>query len=52
MNNQLDRASIKIQIMNELLKDFSFEIDFDVEWGDMDALQHAVSYTHLRAHET
>ena len=26
--------------MNELLKDFSFEIDFDVEWGDMDALQH------------
>ena len=26
--------------MNELLKDFSFEIDFDVMWGDMDALQH------------
>ena len=26
--------------MNKLLKDFSFEIDFDVEWGDMDALQH------------
>ena len=26
--------------MNLLLKDFSFEIDFSVEWGDMDALHH------------
>ncbi len=26
--------------MNEFLKDFSFVIDLDIEWGDMDALQH------------
>ena len=26
--------------MNELLKDFTFVVDFNIEWGDMDALQH------------
>ena len=26
--------------MNELLKDFTFVIDHNIEWGDMDALQH------------
>ena len=26
--------------MNELLKDFTFIIDLNIEWGDMDALQH------------
>ena len=38
--------------MNELLKDFTFVVDLNIEWGDMDALQHvnnieSVSYTHL-----
>jgi len=26
--------------MNELLKDFTFVVDLNIEWGDMDALQH------------
>ena len=26
--------------MNKLLSDFAFQSDMDVEWGDMDALQH------------
>jgi len=26
--------------MNELLKDFTFVVDINIEWGDMDALQH------------
>ena len=26
--------------MNEFLKDFTFMIDLNIEWGDMDALQH------------
>jgi len=26
--------------MNELLKDFTFVVDHNIEWGDMDALQH------------
>ena len=26
--------------MNELLKNFTFVIDLNIEWGDMDALQH------------
>ena len=26
--------------MNELLKDFTFIIDLNIEWGDMDALRH------------
>ena len=26
--------------MNELLKDFTFMVDLNIEWGDMDALQH------------
>jgi len=27
-------------MMNELLKDFTFVVDINIEWGDMDALQH------------
>ena len=27
-------------MMNELLKDFTFVVDLNIEWGDMDALQH------------
>ena len=26
--------------MNELLEDFTFVVDLNIEWGDMDALQH------------
>ena len=26
--------------MNELLKDFTLVVDLNIEWGDMDALQH------------
>ena len=26
--------------MNELLKEFTFVVDLNIEWGDMDALQH------------
>jgi len=26
--------------MNELLKDFTFVVNLNIEWGDMDALQH------------
>ena len=26
--------------MSELLKDFTFVVDINIEWGDMDALQH------------
>ena len=26
--------------MNKLLDEFAFQIKMDVEWGDMDALQH------------
>ena len=26
--------------MNELLKDFTFVVELNIEWGDMDALQH------------
>jgi len=26
--------------MNELLKDFTFVVDLNIEWGDMDALRH------------
>ena len=26
--------------MNELLKDFTFVVDINIEWGDMDSLQH------------
>ena len=26
--------------MNELLKDFTVVVDLNIEWGDMDALQH------------
>ena len=26
--------------MNELLKDFTFVVDLNIQWGDMDALQH------------
>ena len=26
--------------MNELLKDFTVMVDLNIEWGDMDALQH------------
>ena len=26
--------------MKELLKDFTFTVDLNIEWGDMDALQH------------
>ena len=27
-------------MMNELLKDFTFVVEINIEWGDMDALQH------------
>ena len=27
-------------MMNEFLKDFTFVVDMNIEWGDMDALQH------------
>ena len=26
--------------MNKLLDEFAFQLEMDVEWGDMDALQH------------
>ena len=34
--------------MNELLKDFTFVVDLNIEWGDMDALQHVNNIEYLK----
>jgi len=34
--------------MNELLKDFTFVVDLNIEWGDMDALQHVNNIEYIK----
>jgi len=34
--------------MNELLKDFTFVVDLNIEWGDMDALQHVNNIAYFK----
>ena len=38
--------------MNELLKDFTFMIDLNIEWGDMDALQHVNNIEYFKCFQT
>ena len=38
--------------MNELLKDFTFMIDLNIEWGDMDALQHVNNIEYFKYFQT
>ena len=38
--------------MNELLKDFTFVVDLNIEWGDMDALQHVNNIEYFKYFQT
>jgi len=38
--------------MNELLKDFTFIVDLNIEWGDMDALQHVNNIEYFKYFQT
>jgi len=37
--------------MNELLKDFTFVVDLNIEWGDMDALRHVNNIEYFKYFE-